>query len=879
MPMKPRRNLVITRMEEWMSSKSTSRKHGWILAVAVATFFACTLLAMLNLVSQLGPDYYFSERTTHIVSGSTKAPASIATQDVYQAPSRELEINAPSGSWAGYRSRPSSTLAMIVEPTGSVRLQAPTTLPGIEGLQSAIAFYQQRSDEEVLKSSKVQLTSIQANRLSTELLDRSSDRIWIGSKWSNKSWPMAIQLIKDIERLESAIKSQPFRSEDDLKILTWSEEIKATLHNLAECSNLTDVRAAAELDQLHRLTQWFLTEAQGLASDSNSHTIATRIAYGVLRRTDVWKAVYRCTQQLPSRFETEDAKVIDIAGVRGALNQVIRDAQATGDIEGWRAYLVLDDIEKIAQGNAVEIAHASVTAQTFLNRVLSTQATLKQRQFLDLPSVRELSILLQPMAASPVDFKSLLTDLEMLEADSEHRARVSFVAAMHSLRYADDADQVAVSQAIETHYRNANLRIALSAELLNRLLPRNKVAERPVRQNVLGADTRGNSQVDTTLQISLVPDQEAWNIRLHLDGKVKSSTRSSRGPATFFNASNATIDSTRILRLTAKGIQVQAVPTQVKSNESLRGFNTDYDGLPVIGDMVRYLAQREFSEQRGPARKIMQRSIARQTDEEFDKQLESQISKAETALDQRLLGPLRNLNLNPSVTDLSTTNDRLIARYRIASDECLGACTPRPQAPSDALISMQMHQSAMNNTFASLGLSLKDWTIHELATKLAEQLGQDPSYILAEDVPQNVIIRFTEDRPVTMEFIEGKMWLTLRIAMLAQAGRIELRDFTIRTSYVPAVNGLDAALLREGAISVDGDRLSMRERLPLRAIFAKVFAARSSIPLVSQSLLDDPRSEGLSISQVVMEEGWLALAVSDARSPHVAALHNARVTR
>ncbi len=95
----------------------------------------------------------------------------------------------------------------------------------------------------------------------------------------------------------------------------------------------------------------------------------------------------------------------------------------------------------------------------------------------------------------------------------------------------------------------------------------------------------------------------------------------------------------------------------------------------------------------------MQRTIARQTDTEFDKQLGEQIDNAESAIDQRLLGPLRKLNLNPLVTDLATTQDRLIARYRLASNNSLAACTPRPQAPADALLSMQMHQSAMNNAF------------------------------------------------------------------------------------------------------------------------------------------------------------------------------------
>jgi len=186
---------------------------------------------------------------------------------------------------------------------------------------------------------------------------------------------------------------------------------------------------------------------------------------------------------------------------------------------------------------------------------------------------------------------------------------------------------------------------------------------------------------------------------------------------------------------------------------------------------------------------------------------------------------------------------------------------------------MQLHQSAMNNGFSQIGLSSKDWTLSELGSKIAEKLGQDPKTIVTDEIPSDVTIRFTSDRPITIEFLDGRMWLTLRVANLSQPGRIELSDFVIRTSYVPAVTGLDAALVRDGAISVDGDRLSVRERLPLRAIFARVFGARPVVPLVSQRLLGDPRAEGLAISQVVMEDGWLGIAVSETASPHVANLN------
>ena len=114
------------------------------------------------------------------------------------------------------------------------------------------------------------------------------------------------------------------------------------------------------------------------------------------------------------------------------------------------------------------------------------------------------------------------------------------------------------------------------------------------------------------------------------------------------------------------------------------------------------------------------------------------------------------------------------------------------------------------------------------------------------------------------------MWLTLRIASMEQPGRIHLTNFIIRTSYLPTIDGLQAELNRDGVISIDGYKLAMRERVPLRAIFTKVFSNRASIPMVSEELLRDPRAAGLAVSQLVLNDGWLGMAISQEDSPHVA---------
>ena len=63
--------------------------------------------------------------------------------------------------------------------------------------------------------------------------------------------------------------------------------------------------------------------------------------------------------------------------------------------------------------------------------------------------------------------------------------------------------------------------------------------------------------------------------------------------------------------------------------------------------------------------------------------------------------------------------DRLIARYRLAGTNHLGAFTPRPQAPSDTMLSVQVHESMLNNTIDKLALSGKRTKLRQLYRELA----------------------------------------------------------------------------------------------------------------------------------------------------------------
>ncbi|MEQ1828065.1 MAG: hypothetical protein ABL921_19040 [Pirellula sp.] len=851
-----------------MANESARGFRGWIYAVFVAfcllmMFFASEYLSKLK-----QPGYYRAPRTAWLnVSTKPINIPKIATEAV-PLPIEPLNESLDSATWVDYRSTQASTISMLEPPAGA-RLSAPvSSSPLHDPFLEAINF--QRSPS-MLAESAAQSSTIVTQVSEIRPVDDMPREQHVPVELKNVSavdntWPPSPKLNREMRAVLEIADAN-----SNLEIVDWVANVELAFGRL-ESTPLNDAASLDILGSLHSLSERGTTLALELAKSKTAVASAvSRLSYSIERRYAVWISICKCILQNKTKFVSARKHEFDSERLTACLLDVSQVIQRTGDPESWKQYLMLDSLNKLATGQITGRQDQVDLVREFLSRVTDTRVSEVQRQVLAGAEVHKLADQVHPLSIGPVDYRKLVEDIETIESDPIHRCSKTLADAMQSLRFSEHAEQAAVSHAIGLHFRNANLRIAVSEDFINRMMPKNTVTNKPVRQNILGADTLGASQIATTLRADFHPDPNAWNISLNLDGDINSNTRSSRQGATFYNASIASVNAVREIKITPHGMHMNGSPASVTSSDSLKKFSTDWDSLPILGDMIRHFAHEEFLQARPLAKRIMQRTIAKQTDEEFDSQLKSKVASAQSQFEKRLIGPLQSLNLHPMVMDMQTTDSRLIVRYRVSSSDQLAANTPRPIAPGDSQISLQVHQSAFNNMAGQVVSGDRNWTMQELSDKISDLL-QQPRKPLDAEAPADVTVRFTPSRPITVEFEDGRLWLTLRIASLDQPGRMEIKNFIIRTSYVPTVDGLKAELTRDGTISVDGNKIGSRDRFPLRLIFTKVFANRSAIPMVSDELLNDPRAVGLAVSQMELRDGWLAIAVSPAKSPHVANL-------
>ena len=851
-----------------MANESVRSFRGWIYAILVAICLMLVFFASENLSRMKQPGFYHAPRTSTLsISTKPKNFPKIATESIpldIESQSAPME----SASWIDYRIASENSIALLEPPAGA-RLAAP--ISSSIGADPFLEANRNQRSPSVLAESAASESQIVANNVSTvrvseanEPFERtilSVDRL---PHATNNTWPSSIRLLNEIEKTQTLAVAKSATEASD-----WISRVATEYDRLTHLS-LTDEASSRSLETLHGLADEGIKLADSLKE--NDATIASEIArlsYSIERRYTVWIAVSRCVLKGKTQLVAVRSHAVDTVLLKECLAKVEVAIKKTGDAASWNQYLMLDALKQLAASEITGRQGQVDLVRQFLGRVTDSNVSELQRAILASTEVHKLADQLHPLSIGPVDYRKLIEDIETLESDPVHRCSKTLADAMQSLRFSEHEEQVAVAQAIGVHYRNANLRLAVSEEFINRMMPKQTLIDKPVRQTILGADTRGASQVLTKLHVDFIKDPSALKIALNLEGDISSKTKSSRQGATFYNSSIANVNAVRELTLSTRGLEINGRPATVESSDSLRNFSTDWDSLPILGDMVRHFAHHEFVQARPIAKRIMQKTIATQTDAEFDTQLREKVRSAEVQFNKRLIGPLQSLELQPMVVDMQTTDTRLIVRYRLASSDQLAAYTSRPIAPGDSQLSIQVHQSAFNNTVNRVVEGDRDWTMQELSDKIADLL-QQPRRPLPSDAPSDVTARFEGARPITVEFEDGRMWLTLRIASMEQPGRIHLTNFIIRTSYLPTIDGLQAELNRDGVISIDGYKLAMRERVPLRAIFTKVFSNRASIPMVSEELLRDPRAAGLAVSQLVLNDGWLGMAISQEDSPHVA---------
>jgi hypothetical protein len=416
-----------------------------------------------------------------------------------------------------------------------------------------------------------------------------------------------------------------------------------------------------------------------------------------------------------------------------------------------------------------------------------------------------------------------------------------------------------LAHAVSDHYLAPNVRIAVHRDFVEQMLPESTVESGGFQDFILGRPVRGRRTVEQTTGIRFVPNAGEIRMELVINGQVAARTITESGPVTIRSNSQGSFVVIKPVHLTADGLAVGRSRGNATTRARLASVETSFDGVPIMGSLVRTIARNQHDDSRAEASREASSKVVGRACREVDEQAGPRLEEMAERVRERIWDPLVNLGLEPKPVALETSEDVASLRLRLAATTQLAAHTPRPRAPGNALLSMQLHETVANNALNRFELAGRRLELPELARLVCAKLGIEPQE--PEDLPDGVAVTFAESEPLRIECRDGLMHV--RVALDAiESGRRNWYDLVAQVAYKPVAVGPQIFLEREGPVQIGGPGHTGRMEIGLRVIFGKIFAKERSLPVLPATIADNPKFAELRAVQAVATDGWLAIALA-----------------
>jgi len=640
----------------------------------------------------------------------------------------------------------------------------------------------------------------------------------------------------------------------------WAMQVSRRVRKLVAAGS----QSSDEVTCICSCLETLLEEADELAGRLDDGSLAGRLrsARGALcRRLEIWEQVTVIGGVTLGKIEPlrPDPQQLALA--------VTEVESLTGDsAEGrkWQEYLLLEALWSAnGRPEPAEDNTRRPLAQRILRRLTGSRLTAGQRRFLTTAPLKTLVSELQRWAAEPLDLSELLRHLERYELTGAPGDARLVAKDRLWLATSPMADRRELGRRLEAHYCKANVRLVLTEELLNRLIPQREPEHDLVYETILGRPVRGQSLTSINVAVRLVPDPNRLRLALEVTGEVASRTSSTTGPATFYNNSRSTYTASKQLEIDTSGLRSSPAEADAHSVTRLRSLRTNFDAIPLVGSLVQGVARSQHEQKRHEVKLEIESKVAARAKLRIDSEADAQFADLSRRFQQRVFQPMANLELKPTMTSAHTTDRRLSMQLCLAGQGQLGSHTLRPWAPSDSQASLQIHESALNNVLQRLELGGKTFTMAELRRRVATRLGR-PEMLQDETEHDEVKITFAAESPIQVQCEDDRIVVTLSIAELSNRRR-HWRDFQARAFYHPHLDGLSAELVRDGVVRLKGRRLSTGSQFALRSIFSKTFSKNRPWKLTPGQMTSEPKMADLAVTQFVIDGGWIGLALGPKR--------------
>ena len=543
--------------------------------------------------------------------------------------------------------------------------------------------------------------------------------------------------------------------------------------------------------------------------------------------------------------------------------------QTWGDYFGTQSWLT--ELEAYQQHQSMPIRRVSLSTPFLPVEVLKTLAhranntilrlespnlTDDQRAFLNNPAVNAWKEELQGWRVDMVAPINALRLLEQYEATGGISDMRTFSQFIEQLNASKTAEYRKFGDDLRRQYGRANVRIFISSALLNNHLPPPASEIAAFRDVIQSQPIFGRRKTDTAYTVSFVPHPTRVLMSLNVGVDLATFSRTDAFATQLYNTGQTLVLARKAVELTEKGFFTDPSEAEVIEHRmKLVRMNTEFDGMPILSGMVRNTVRGQYESRFQDAKAETQYKILRQVRREVDRETEKRLLPINEQIAELSQYVNDTFGLYIDKRDSHTQENWLVTSWDIRSQDALAGNTFAPATVLGSFADVKIHESLPNLLFGRLELEGKRGTVGEFKAMLAEKF-QQPT--LAEPADNDdVEVTFAAHNPMTVRFTEGRIEFTISIAAL-RLPRQTHRNFQVIVRYKPAYDAEGQLVLeRDGYISL----VNVREQIPMRAIFGKIFPVSRPFSLVPKVLEEDPQFDYLTTGHCRIEKGWFALAL------------------
>jgi hypothetical protein len=675
------------------------------------------------------------------------------------------------------------------------------------------------------------------------------------------SWPASSKLLEQLEQFQ------------DTPAEAWATSTRDLLNSMSAVKLGPPIKPAdlqtiqTRIAQLRRQSQRVTDVARSLQKGTALRSTAAtselvnrvyQIQYGLDRRIAVWSSLSGIVAATVDSAVSSQPRAAFMLAKHGRIRFQALDDE-------WTEYLLLDDLKREFNSLNPDVDRQKNAARKTLSRIYSPVLKPEQHEYLQQIFDPQLISILRQSASEPIAVEEFLQRMEQHEQHPTGATEFRLNDVFQDLVWSEDSRDQAAAEAIQRHYRNANVRLAVSGELLNRMVPEIPATREPVSDQILGAAVSGQSYISNRLQVELIPDPNQVQLRLQTVGTVRSNTVARRDGFAIQNQGLARFQVFQRLAFGRDGIDSSETPVAYSTaNQRVVAMRSKLDGVPLFGRLARKIASQKIEDEAPRTQKLVQNKVERQASERMQEKVEKELRQMRGSLYNNVLQPLLALDLEPEPVQMSTTEGEVIMRYRLAGRDQMAASSARPAAAAGSLCSCQVHESVMNNVIMRMGLNGQTFTAKELRDHFRDMFATNEVTAVGEnDDPPEAEFEFAPLDPIRIRLNDQKVTVELNLASMQIGDGTKWKRLRVKTSYVPRVeNGTVVLVQSDEGIRLKGKRLRFSDQVALRTVFEVMFKSEYRVNVLSDKI-QRMAGSALGITQLVLTDGWVGVSIDD----------------